>query len=172
MCLPGLYSPIFFGVPGECFISDTFVNEKVLLPAMSVSKGCLAIKASHYSHPSGEPWANSQWKRDTHHQALTYPKDAPWGDSGWENRILAPDSWGAHQRNDFSEPRLLYLLILRKAPNSLTGDVWFSLIYCYLSVFPTTSSPFQNSCISWLLPYLLGVVLQSYLRVCLPGLSP
>ena len=56
VCLPSLYSPIFIGVPGGCLISDTFVNEEVrLLPVMPVSKGCLAIKPSHYSHPSGKP---------------------------------------------------------------------------------------------------------------------
>ena len=172
VCLTDLYSPIFIGVPGGCLISDTFVNEKVLMPAISVSKGYLAIKPSHHSHPSGEPWANSRWKQNTHHQALTYPKDAPWGDSGWENRILAPESWGAHQRNDFSEPRLLHLPIHRKVLNFLKWNVWFSLIYCYLSVFLTTLSLLQNSCISWLLPYLFGVVPWSYLRGFAPELCP
>ena len=38
----------------------------------------------------------------------------PRGDSGGEGRILAPDSWGAHQRNDFSEPRLLYFPYIGK----------------------------------------------------------
>ena len=37
-------------------------------------------------------------------------------------------SWGACQRNDFSEPRLLHLPIHRKALNSLTWDIGFSLI--------------------------------------------
>ena len=43
-------------------------------------------------------------------------------------RILAPDSWNVYERNDFSEPRLLHLLIHRKALTSLIGDIWFSLI--------------------------------------------
>ena len=44
----------------------------------------------------------------------------PWGNSGREkHRTLAPHSWGAHQRNDFNEPRLLYLPIRSKALNSL-----------------------------------------------------
>ena len=158
VCLPSLYSPIFIGVPGGCLISDTFVNVKVLLlPVMPVSKGCLAIKPSHYSHPSGELWANSRWKQNIHHQALSYPKDEPWGDSEWENRMLAPDSWGGHQRNDFSEPRLLCLPIHRKVLNFIKWDVWFSLIYHYLSVFLTTSSLLQNPYIPWLLPYLKAV---------------
>ena len=53
----------------------------------------------------------------------------------WKYRILAPGSWGADQRNDFSEPRLLHLPIRRKVPNSLTWDIWFSLIYKNLLMF-------------------------------------
>ena len=45
----------------------------------------------------------------------------------WKHRILAPDSWGADQRNDFSEPRLLYLPIHSKTLHSLSWDIWFSL---------------------------------------------
>ena len=47
----------------------------------------------------------------------------------WKHRKLAPYSQGAYQRNDFSEPRLLHLLMFRKALNSLTWNIWFSLIY-------------------------------------------
>ena len=42
-----------------------------------------------------------------------------------KHRILAPDSWGAYQRNDFSEPRLLHLPMHRKALNSLRHLVFF-----------------------------------------------
>ena len=49
--------------------------------------------------------------------------------SGCEkHRTLAPESWDSYERNDFIEPRLLCLPIHRKALNSLTWDVWFSLI--------------------------------------------
>ena len=44
------------------------------------------------------------------------------------SRILSPESWGAFQRNDFSEPRLLHLPIHRKVLNSLMVDIWVSLI--------------------------------------------
>ena len=61
---------------------------------------------------------------------------APWGDSGMrKHRILAPDSWGIYQRNDFNEPRLLHLPIHRKALNSLTWDVCFPLINSNLLMF-------------------------------------
>ena len=49
--------------------------------------------------------------------------------SGCEKcRILTPDSWDAYERNDFSEPRLSHLSLPRKSLNSLTWDIWFSLI--------------------------------------------
>ena len=44
-----------------------------------------------------------------------------------KHRILAPDSWGACERNGFSEPRLVHLPIHRHVLNSLAWDVWFSL---------------------------------------------
>lgn len=44
------------------------------------------------------------------------------------NRMLALESQGAYQRNDLSEPRLWHLPIHWKVLNSLTWDVWFSLI--------------------------------------------
>ena len=47
----------------------------------------------------------------------------------WKYRILTPDSWGSYERNDFSEPRLLHPSIHKKVLiNSLTWDIWFSLI--------------------------------------------
>ena len=46
----------------------------------------------------------------------------------WKHRTLAPDSWDAYHRKDFSEPRLLHLPTQIKALNSLTWDMWFSLI--------------------------------------------
>ena len=66
--------------------------------------------------------------------------------------MLAVDSWGAHQRKDFSEPRLLHLPIHREALNSLTGDVWFSLTNSDLLMFLSTSPLLQNSYVSWIVP--------------------
>ena len=40
----------------------------------------------------------------------------------WKHRILAPDRWDAYQQNDFSECRLLHILVHRKVlPNSSVG---------------------------------------------------
>ena len=50
-------------------------------------------------------------------------------------RMLPPDSWAAYERNAFSKPRLSHLPIHRKALNSLTWDIWFSLINNNLLMF-------------------------------------
>ena len=69
-----------------------------------------------------------------------------------KHRMLAPDTWGAYQRNDFSEPRLFHLPIYRKVLNSLTWDIWFSLINRNLLMFLLPGLCCKNSCISWLSP--------------------
>ena len=80
-----------------------------------------------------------------------------------------PHSWGAHQRNDFSEPRPSDLPIHRNALNSLIWDVWLSFIssnlklllpvFCYkTSIY--LSSPFASS----------EQFSQGYFRYFLPGL--
>ena len=51
------------------------------------------------------------------------------------NRKLALDSWDAYERNNFSEPRSLHLPIHRKALNSVTWDIWFSLVINNLLIF-------------------------------------
>ena len=48
---------------------------------------------------------------------------------------LAPDTWGAYQENDFSEPRLLHHPTYRKALNSLTWGIWFSIINSNILTF-------------------------------------
>ena len=64
------------------------------------------------------------------HQAIGHYDGAnstPWGELRMEkDRILVLDSKGAYLRNNFNEPRLLYLPIYRKILlKSLTQDVWF-----------------------------------------------
>ena len=90
----------------------------------------------------------------------------------WKYHMLAPGSWGAHQRTDFSEPRLLYLPIHRKALYSLTWDIWFSLINDNLFMF-LDHLPFVIKLLySLASPCLLGAVSQSYLKCCLLGCDP
>ena len=86
---------------------------------------------------------------------------------------------------DFKEPRLLHLPIHRKVLNSLTWDVWFSLINSKLLMFQLLGKICCKMCnkfatkfvfvaeiphIPWLLSYFFGGVPQSYLRSCPLGL--
>ena len=53
------------------------------------------------------------------------PNSAPWGGLRTEeNRVMALDSEGAYQGNDFSEPRWLLPPTQRKLLNSVTWDIW------------------------------------------------
>ena len=52
--------------------------------------------------------------------------------------MLAPESWDAHERNDFRTPRLLYLPIHRKSLNSSTWDILFLFSH---SVMPNSLWP-------------------------------
>ena len=120
-----------------------------ILPAISVNNRC-------HSH---------QWLQPSKGDLVS-----PEGTQDVKTQILAPDSWAAYQRNDFSEPRLLHLPIHRKVINSLTWDIQFSLINsnlffllpalcCKIPIYPT--SPLT----SWE-PFS-----QGYLRCCLRGLK-
>ena len=53
-----------------------------------------------------------------------------------EHRILTPDSWGTFQRVDFTKVRLLHPPKHSKGLNSLTQDIWHSLINSNLLMFP------------------------------------
>ena len=70
--------------------------------------------------------------------------------------MLAQDNRNAYERNDFSEPRLPHLPILRQVLNFLTWYIWFSLISNNLFNVQTTCSSLQNFYINSLLPHLLG----------------
>ena len=60
------------------------------------------------------------------HQATPLPI---WiGDVTMQGGMLTPDSWFAHERIDFNEPRCLYFPIHRRALNSFVWDIWFPLI--------------------------------------------
>ena len=66
------------------------------------------------------------------HQIMATPYGEPWGNSGCENRgYRSLVNWEVYQKNDFSEPRLLYLPIVRKVLTSLIWSIWFSLIVIF-----------------------------------------
>ena len=104
-----------------------------VFPAISVNKG-------GHSHQRLQPskvniWALRKLRAENSICQLASSRLQPFPKewalrklSMWKCRILIPDSWGAYQRNDFGEPRLLHLPIHRKVINTLTLDIWFSLI--------------------------------------------
>ena len=148
-----------------------------IFPAVSVNKG-------YHSHKQWWPPRMVSWQApralrkerarpSSSHQTAATTEGEPGGTPGRENnRVLAPDSWGVHQSNDFSEPRLFYLPIRRKALNSLTWDSWFSLTgssiwgsdyppFVAKLLYNLVSPPFSSEQFSW-----------GYLRCCLLRLSP
>ena len=80
-----------------------------------------------------------------------------------KHRMLAPDSWGAYQRNDFREPRILHLPTHREALNSLTWDIWSSFINSKPLIFWVPGLLLQNSYISYLPLCPFGAISQNYL---------
>ena len=52
-----------------------------------------------------------------------------------KSKIMALNSWGAYQKNDFNEPRLLHLPIHKKVLNSLSWNVYFYLTNSNLLMF-------------------------------------
>ena len=70
---------------------------------------------------AGEPWGNSG-RKECSHLTVSTPYHEPQGSPGCEKcRILAPDSWGVYQSNDFTELKLLHLYIARR---SVLGVHW------------------------------------------------
>ena len=106
--------------------------KKKVLPAVSVNR-YYCYQATSLEPPLMVSHEGIQeWKQDAYHQAVSDCSHPQWctlkGLWMRKPRILAPESWCAYERNDFSEPKLLHLPIHRKVLNSLTWDVWFSLV--------------------------------------------
>ena len=104
-------------------------------------------KQGCHSHDWLQPSSMSLWAlralgegeeylRSDSYWAAAIPYGKPPGSRGCEKHsILAQDSWQANERNDFRDPRLSHLSIHRKTQNSLTWDIWFSLINNNLFMF-------------------------------------
>ena len=110
-----------------------FLMRNGVFPAISVNKD--AIVFSDSGPPNVNSWALRALKTEksacTIWQQLGCSHSLWWAlrNSGWEKcRILAPDSWDAYKTKHFNEPGLSHLPIHRKALNSLTWNIWFSLI--------------------------------------------
>ena len=159
---------------------EPFLPRNGTFPAISVDKRC-------HSHQQLQPphkvswWVLKELRKErmpasNSHQTTVNPEG---GSECEKHRKRVLDNLGAYQGNDFSEPRLLHLLIHRKVLNSLTWDVWLSLIYkqtfdvwticplmqklfCNLSPTPTPLS--RSPCLFW-------AVLSGLLEICILGLS-
>ena len=122
----------------------------VLIPGVVLDKGNISCHTSkqggHNPQQLQPPWMVSWWAlREFKMERIS----AIWQPSGcshspwwtlrklkmWNLRKLAPDSWGTYPKNDFTEPRLLHFPIHRKALNSLTWAIWFSLIHRIFLMF-------------------------------------
>ena len=150
--------------PAPTFNKPSAIVMKVGLPlwmrniACHISKQRMLQPSSHHIAASlmVEPWGHSRWKQVAHHQAVSCCSQPPppwctlWRLRMRTHRVLAPDSWGAYQRNDFHEPRLLHLSIHRKVLYPSTWDIWFSLINSNLLMFLLPALCCKNSYISWL----------------------
>ena len=62
-----------------------------------------------------------------------------------KTQATVPNSWGAYERNNFTESRFLHLPIHRKARNSLTWDIWFPFINNNLLMFRLPSLSWKTS---------------------------
>ena len=113
--------------------------------------------------PKGKPGGNSECRR----MGCPLPRSLPRSYPQWCTlmglrtgvpRVLVLGSWGAYQSNDFSDPRLLHLLTLRKALNSLTWDIWFSQFNSNLLMFCLPGLCCKTPYLSWLLPYVFAAI--------------
>ena len=99
------------------------------------------------------------------------------GKSGCEKcKGYGPRIGEMHEKNDFSEHRLLHLPIHSKVLNSFTWDIWFSLLhkntfevqttcpYLQTSIQPDSPSPPT--------PHLLGALLSGWLEILSPEFPP
>ena len=121
--------------------------ENGIFPVMSVNKDVTVISDSSPPENSGGKRTPVRYGRN---QAAATCYWEPWGTRKVKTQTLASESWDAYERNEFSEPKLLHLPIYRKALNSLTWDIWFSLIHKNTFDVQTTCPP--ESCITWVLP--------------------
>ena len=136
-------------------------SEKWNISCISVNKDVTIVSSCSRHEPwAGEPWGNSGRKECLPSSSLR-TSTTPYSGT-WRSSECGPNRWGAYQRNDFSDLQLLLLPIHRKALNTLTWGIYFSLINNNLLNVLVTCPSMQNLYISWLLPSSLQ---SSSLRV-------
>ena len=97
--------------------------------------------------------------------------------SGWGRGGSAREGTGfvkVHIKGMISmSPESCIFTNIEKLLNSLTRDIWFSVINSgNLLMFQLPGLCYKHPHILWLLPYLFGALPHGYLRGCLPALSP
>ena len=139
-----------------------------IFPAILVNNVTVISDCSHSQWWAGEPWENSGRKRTP---TIYCSHSLQWAQKKprlWKHRILASVSWSTYQRNDFSEPRILNLPILREVLHSLrflvsllSNNLLFPLpaLYCKTPIYPSSPLAFSKQ------------FSQGYKRCCLPGLK-
>ena len=118
------------------FILPCMIQRNGIFLAISVNKGCHQVCSP--STWAGEPKGNSGKKEYlpcSSHQTKATAYVSLEESQDVTRQGLAPDTWGAYQENDFSEPRLLHHPTYRKALNSLTWGIWFSIINSNILTF-------------------------------------
>lgn len=127
--------PIFFNLRNWYFLPYP-VNKDVTV---------ISSTATMSSELLGEPWGNLGRKI-----AIWLPSDCSHSPQWalrklrrWKHRILAPESWGTYQRNNFSGPDSSSHTL--KMLNSLTWDIWssssFTIIFWCSDYLPFVSKP-------------------------------
>lgn len=119
-------------------------------------------------------WAlgNSGWSQTARCQAhwtiscCRYTRRCTWGDARWENRGCWPQRTKVHIKGVNSVSPDSYLLLRRKALNSLIWDVWYFLIKTDHLVFC-----YKNFCVSLLAPLPLWSSIWELFALLSPGLE-
>ena len=75
--------------------------------ACHVSKKEMRQLSIYYSQPDGEPWGNPERRQKDCQKPSPTATQRCTLRGLWlgQNRILAPDSWGTYQKNNFKEPK-------------------------------------------------------------------
>ena len=141
-------------------------------PTLSVNKGyCSHQTLTRSLFPPGNSECKQRRPTIPHHSAAASSQVVPPGDSGWESTgKRGPASWGAHQRTDCRELRLLHFPKHRKVLNSLTWDICSSINSNHL-MFWLPGFGGINIYISWLLSCLFRTISQELFKMLYPGLK-
>ena len=156
-------------------MSKTTTSEsiRILIPSFSkqmwrknvtckVSKQRMLQPSSHQPLQLPWRWALKELRMETDRlpatkASATAPTVHPEGIRDGKEQVNAP--WFLkRQRNYFNKPRLLHLSIFRKALNSWTWEVWFSLITSNFWCSDYMVFVAQTPICPWLIPFPFGAI--------------